>query len=821
MRNACVLIFCFCFIPSLYAQKITGKVVSLNNEVLSFASIVIQGTPAGVSANAQGVYSIELKPGKYTLACQYIGYKKAEQEIVVEDKDQVVNFVMQTQQYHLTDVVVHSGGVDPAYEIIRKVIQKRPAHEKELKKFLCSVYIKGDLRLRNFPSYFLGKKIDFEDGNSDKNKILLLSETLARYSFQQPNYSKLEVVSTRVSGDRDGYGLSSPQIISFYKNIVSVGQNLSPRGFISPIADNAMHFYNYAFEGSFFEEGKMISRIRVMPKRKFEPLFKGYINIIEDEWRIQSVQLLLLKDYQLQLLDSLQIDQQYVHVNDQWLIKQQVMRPSVKLFGFDAYGSFVQVYNDFNILPIFPNNYFDNAIIQFADSANKKNKQYWDSIRPVPLQTEETKDYQDKDSLEILKNQPHYIDSLDKVRNKLTVAGLLLTGQYFSKQREQIRYNIEPLLDIVNYNTVEGTMFHLSPKIEKIFKRKEQLEINPNIRYGLGNQHLNAYITSTFTYGKNNLESFYFSAGKKVFQFNNSQPILPRTNTISTLYYEENLMKLYEATFVKMRYTKALGDAITLSVLAEYQNRFPLENTSFAKWRNFSNRDFTPNYPTEIIHENIPQHNAFITTEKIIWRPGTKYIQLPDRRISLSSKYPSMSFSFTQGWNGFLNSNVNYAKWQAIISDDLNLKLAGKFRYKILMGGFLNDRKLYLPDLYHFNGNTSFPASEYLNSYQLLSYYRLSNADKFYSSAHVEYHLNGLLTNKIPFVNKLNLFLVLGANGLYTSSNKHYYETFFSIENIFRVVRLDFIQSFSTDPQLRTTGMRISFSGLLMGSKEE
>ena len=164
---------------------------------------------------------------------------------------------------------------------------------------------------------------------------------------------------------------------------------------------------------------------------------------------------------------------------------------------------------------------------------------------------------------------------------------------------------------------------------------------------------------------------------------------------------------------------------------------------------------------------------------------------------------------------------MNYTKWQAVVSDDINLKLAGKLSYKFLAGGFMNDKQVYLPDLYHFNGNTSFAASEYLNSFQLLSYYKLSNSDKFYTSAHVEYHLNGLLTNKIPVIKKLNWFLVLGGNALYTSNSKHYYEAFFSVENILRVIRLDFIQSFSPDQQLRTTGLRISFSGLLMGSKED
>ena len=92
----------------------------------------------------------------------------------------------------------------------------------------------------------------------------------------------------KVSGQSDGYGLSAPQFISLYDNNIFIGENLNPRGFISPISDNAMNYYSYKYEGTFYEEGRQINKIKVVPKRKYEPLFSGYINIVEDDWRIHS-----------------------------------------------------------------------------------------------------------------------------------------------------------------------------------------------------------------------------------------------------------------------------------------------------------------------------------------------------------------------------------------------------------------------------------------------------------------------------------------------------------------------------------------------------
>ncbi len=172
-------------------------------------------------------------------------------------------------------------------------------------------------------------------------------------------------MATRVSGQNNAFGLSAPQIISFYENNIQIGENLNPRGFISPIAENALNFYRYKYEGAFFEEGRQISKIRVMPKRRFEPLFTGYINIIEDEWRIHSLQLLLTKSSGMELIDTLQLEQLYMPAGNSWVIKNQVIYPAAKMFAFDAYGSFVNVYSKYDLNPSFSKVFFDNTIIKY------------------------------------------------------------------------------------------------------------------------------------------------------------------------------------------------------------------------------------------------------------------------------------------------------------------------------------------------------------------------------------------------------------------------------------------------------------------------
>ncbi len=800
-----IFLFLF-FIPIfLFAGVINGSVKDASGNAIAYASILVKGSTKGTTANAKGFYSISLNNGTYIFVCQHVGFKTTEQKVMVTG-DIVVNFTLTEQQYQLSEVVVKSDAEDPAYAIIRQAIKKRNYYENEQQKFECQVYIKGQLQLRNYPKNFMGEKVDFEDGDTSKRKVIFLSETVAKYSKNGKD-RKIEVVSTKVSGNSNGFGFSSPSIISLYNNIVTIGRGLNPRGFISPISDNALNYYKYHFEGTFYENGKEISRIKVIPKRKYEPLFSGYITIIENEWRLQSVQLTILKEQQMQLLDTLVLEQLYVPMKDTWVIKQQVIQPAGKFFSFDFFGSFLQVYENFELEPQFKKQFFNNTILKIFDSANKKPMAYWDSIRPIPLLEVEVKDYKKKDSLEQVRKNPKYLDSLDRIRNKVTVNKLLLTGMNFGKERKKESLSLNPLINLMGilYNPVEGRHFEYSTKYNKEFEGRKSVLIEPVFRYGFSNKHFNAFVNTQYNFGKKYFDNISFSAGQKVFQFDNANPIDEFNNTLAANFWQHNHIKIYEAAFAKFIYSKGLGDGFTVSVSTQFQDRKPLENTIDS----LKGKAFLPNYPTNVTTSNIVSHQAFSASVNINWRPGAKYIELPDRKIALGSKYPTFNLNISKGFVGIFGSDVDYTKWKLSVSNNLDLKMGGKLSYHLAVGGFLDAAKLSIVDYNHFLGNETVLANTYLSSFQLMPYYQYSNTAKTYGEAHIEYHLNGLLTNKIPLLRKWNWFFVVGANGLYINNNSYYYEAFFGIENIFKVLRVDAIKGVDANGN-NTTGIRVA-----------
>lgn len=284
-------------------------------------------------------------------------------------------------------------------------------------------------------------------------------------------------------------------------------------------------------------------------------------------------------------------------------------------------------------------------------------------------------------------------------------------------------------------------------------------------------------------------------------------------NTIATLFRGYNYMKIYEAWFGRMSYSKSISEGFSYNASVTYQDRIPLENTDSTLWSKSSNMSRrTPNYPVELVSENFKRHQALILAISLSWRPGTRYIEFPDRRINIGSKYPLFTLSYSKGIYSLLGSDVDYDKWGFTVNDNINFKIPGQFDYKISIGGFMNNNKVELPDYQHFNGNRVLLATPYLNSFQLAPYYKNSTTESFYSSIHLEHHFNGFLTNKIPLVKKLNLRLVIGANSFMVKSIPHYWEFFAGIENIFKVIRVDFVQAYQYGGPY-TSGFRIGIRG--------
>jgi hypothetical protein len=509
-------------------------------------------------------------------------------------------------------------------------------------------------------------------------------------------------------------------------------------------------------------------------------------------------------------LDTLQIEQIYVPTKQGWVIKNQVIYPKGKFFGFAFSGSFVQVYDQFNLAPQYGKKFFGNTFLKYLDSSNKKSSAYWDSIRPVPLGIAEAKDYAKKDSLEKIRQNPKYLDSLDRIRNKFKLSGFLLTGQTINRQSKKTRIQFDALIGSINFNTVEGYNATFSPRWTKRYTGRNSLSVEPSLRYGFSNTRLQPSATVRYNFGKKYFNNIGVGFGRKMFQFNNDIAIPETQNTIQTILYERNFLKLYEAQFVNIGYGAGLGSGLNFRVNFQYQNRLAQPNlTKPLIFVDHINRSYSPNTPSPASNDAFEKHQAATLTGVLTWQPGGKYIELPEQKIGVGSKAPTFTLTYKKGVPNLLGSDVDYSKWSLNVSDDLPLGLGGTLQYRATMGGFINANKLFTPDFQHYFGNQAYVTIEHLKGFQLLPYYQFSNQSRFFSTVFAEYHLNGLITNKIPGFRKLNWFLVVGVSYLHVNNMVDYTEAIIGIENIFKVMRVDLIHGYQKGEPTRT-GVRIT-----------
>jgi hypothetical protein len=268
MKKISISLFLFlAILQTVTAQQyqISGKITDNTGEMIPFASIYIKNTTKGVSANVDGSYKLAVDKGKITLIYKAIGYKVIEREVNVID-NMIVNQELAVESYTLNNVTIRPNAEDPAFEIIRQAIKNRIKHLNEVDAYSSHVYIKGLQKLVGAPKKFLGRDIQKTlDLDTNRKGIIYLSESTSNFSFKRPNQVHEEMVSSKVSGRNNSFSWNkaSDLTINFYENLLLEGSGLSSRSFVSPIAENALFYYNYRLLGTTVENGITINKIEV------------------------------------------------------------------------------------------------------------------------------------------------------------------------------------------------------------------------------------------------------------------------------------------------------------------------------------------------------------------------------------------------------------------------------------------------------------------------------------------------------------------------------------------------------------------------------
>ena len=800
---------------SAFAQ-IKGTVSDEKGNPLPFVTIFSANTYNGTTTNDSGKYELNIKTiGKQTIVFQYLGFKTQKISISVEKLPYILDVKLNEESYTLNEVVINPKD-NPANAIIRSAIASKKENSDKTAKFKADFYSRGIFKVKDLPKKIFGKKIDLGEQmganiDSTGSGIIYLSETVSKITFEKPNNLKEKIIASKISGNNNGFSYNTAESATydFYNNTLEFDISL-----ISPIANNAFNYYKFKLEGTFFDENnQQICKIKVIPKRDKEPVFEGYIYIVDDSWAIYAIDL-DIKGYRMknEFVDTMTLKQNYNYnsKNKIWAKNSQSLAFNAGFFGIKFNGKFNYVFSNYEFQDSFEKKTFSNEILSFEENANKKDSIYWNKNRPIPLTAEENTDYIKKDSIYNVRNSKTYLDSIDKKDNKFKIVDVI-SGYSYRNSSKKTNFNYVGLLDLssLSFNTIQGYSISSGFNFRKRDKEKgRNTEISTTVNYGFSDTRLR--ITGKYNHRFNNQDYAYLniSGGTKVNQFNDNQPISPFINSTSSLFFKNNFMKLHNLEFAQINYGKDVANGLNLSGKIAYEQRKPLLNTTdFAIAKSDdSYSSNNPLDPNDFVNSGFEAHHLVKIGLNAIINFGNKYFSRPDGRFNIrNQKYPTLFFAYEKAVAGS-EKKYEFDHVNTRLFYDINVGNKGNLAMNLKVGKIFDAENIAFMDFKHFNGNQTHigGTDRYLNVFNLLPYYSNSTNDSYFE-AHLEHNDKGFIMNKIPLLNKLKSTLILGFHNLAIPDRKPYSEISIGLDNLgfgkFKLFRFDYVRSYQNGYQ--------------------
>jgi hypothetical protein len=279
-------------------------------------------------------------------------------------------------------------------------------------------------------------------------------------------------------------------------------------------------------------------------------------------------------------------------------------------------------------------------------------------------------------------------------------------------------------------------------------------------------------------------------------------------------------MKLYEKQYLATGYVHSFSPFVKLAANVNWSQRNQLNNTTDYSFLYKNNRSFSSNTPEniELPTTAFPTHQGLVLMAKLSYRPLQQYRIYNGKKIPLLYKSPEIVFSYVKGIKGVLSSDVDYDKVQIGFNHSMPVGAGNNLSMEVLGGTFLNSKRTFFMDYQHFNGNrTSLAGEQLAGSFRLLDYYNYSTNNS-YIAANTHYGFRKFLITRIPELRLMGLKENVFVNYLKTTHSPHYYELGYSLDNIFRVLRLEAAAAF-TNGSYKEFGLRFGVTSLIKFSK--
>jgi len=820
IRNLLLFLFALLIFSETTAQFIIkGKVTDAETgDPIPFASVLLKGTTLGMNTDFEGNYSLSPKTLPDSISVSYIGYLSQTKSLQAQS-EQTVNFQLRPSDFQM-EAFVFEAGENPAFEIIRKAVEKKKEFDKRnLIAYETKNYTKIEIDIDHVSDEFAQRKsvkkvtsvLDSikQLTNDEGEKILpiFFSETLSKFYYRNnPELRKEIVEKSKVTGVGITDGSTTSQITgsafqeyNFYKNWLSILE----KDFVSPIADGWKAFYDYDLLDSVLVGQDSCYMLQIYPRREQDLAFSGTIWINKDTYALKQVDLTIPKETNLNFIERIKIQQELVPTLAGPLIASK-SRIQIKIGQITpkTAGLLAKFYTSSDSVKLGEPEAtsFFNQAVELKEDFNTGTEQFWSENRQDPLSSEELAVLQMVDTLKKIPVIRFYSEGLK----------FFATGYLPIK-----KIDLGPWPGFFNYNNIEGV--RLGAGFRTNLKFSSKWLIQGYLAYGFKDQRFKYTGSVTRILDRTHWTTLSLTAQREIDQVG-----------LEIASLEGNSIFLAASRFGTLR-----RPYLTTNYRLNFQREF-FKGFLFRVSTNLA--QFDPLYDFYYLDKETRDYRSqFETTEaKFGLRYGRDEIIIinDNERVSFGpSKWPIVEVNYARGLK-WLGGDIPYAKLNFYLYQRLNMGMLGVSRYELDAGKIFGE--VPYPILKNHLGNeTLFYTSAAFNTMNFNEF-----ASDQYLSLRYRHFFEGFLLNKVPIVKKLKWRAVANANILFGSvqnkniSNvpnedpngipletfgrlnpkKPYLELGYGVENIFKFFRVDFFHrmTYLDSPDAKRFSVKVS-----------
>jgi hypothetical protein len=342
-----------------------------------------------------------------------MGYQ-AIRKPVTKGLEQEIDFIVMPASTAMEDVVIQfKAKYSRAQRLIKNIIKNKNQNNVfENKTYQCQVYDKIEVDTKNIPpklqdSRFL-KPLAFAFENMDTTKDydlalpIYLSESNSNFYFKKkPQRERDDYTAIRSSGV-DNKSLLK-YVDNLYKKINIYDNNMKfvDINFVSPIADNALIFYDYYILDTLVIDHHSSIQVQFEPKEYGSNTFRGYLWVTDTSYAIKSVLMHINTNASVNFIKKFEVSQDFEYSDyHKFLPVKNTLYIDLLIPEFKRFGAIVKK------TTLFKNTILNNSQIDTAFdkkivdiSSIPKDTANWASKRFEPLSKSEKSVYYLMDTL--------------------------------------------------------------------------------------------------------------------------------------------------------------------------------------------------------------------------------------------------------------------------------------------------------------------------------------------------------------------------------------------------------------------------------------